>query len=175
MFSELIIEGPDQSGKTTLAKALAKRLGWEYVHMTKPPVDFNYLEGYLHECSRARVHDRFHLGAVVYGRNLGLHPTDGWTVSNFMLLRKLLNWMNVGTMLCYYSNQDDLRRTLKESPKEEMFPDKILAANIVYNRLAKFCDYTWDISHAGWPRLEDVLVGLEGAFGAREARRKNRV
>lgn len=39
-----IIEGPDGSGKTTLAKRLAAKTGWPYVHMSNPKTEEEMVE-----------------------------------------------------------------------------------------------------------------------------------
>lgn len=72
----LIIEGSDQTGKTTLCEALVKRAATHphshgfapfYSHMTKPPETWNYDVDYVLRAQPFAVQDRFHLGGIVYG------------------------------------------------------------------------------------------------------------
>lgn len=68
----VLLEGSDCTGKTTLARDLAKELNFEYVHEGKPPYD-----GYKYYLDRVQqikkqltkvngiVLDRFHLGEYV--------------------------------------------------------------------------------------------------------------
>lgn len=64
----IILEGCDKTGKTTLARALARMLGWPVVAFkqpkTTPPVD-EYFRAALQP--GRFIFDRFHLGQLVYG------------------------------------------------------------------------------------------------------------
>jgi thymidylate kinase len=56
----IVIEGPDKTGKTTLAKAIAEQLGYEYKHFSAPkgsPAD-EYID-FLLSLKRPTVCDRF--------------------------------------------------------------------------------------------------------------------
>jgi energy-coupling factor transporter ATP-binding protein EcfA2 len=69
----IILEGPDGSGKTTLAKLLAHQTGGRYVHEGPPPVDGCVLQYYADKllrylrADRPVILDRFYLGEHVYG------------------------------------------------------------------------------------------------------------
>jgi thymidylate kinase len=88
----VIIEGADKTGKTTLAKAIAGELGYEYVHFSTPkgpPAD-EYID-FLLALKRPTVCDRFHLGELVYGPLLrgkpGLTPLQLATIERVMRLQ----------------------------------------------------------------------------------------
>ena len=65
----VIIEGCDGTGKTTLAKKIAKKFKLKYLHESAPPKP-----GYEYYAEKALtlpnncVVDRFHLGECVYPR-----------------------------------------------------------------------------------------------------------
>jgi hypothetical protein len=89
----IVIEGADKTGKTTLAKAVAKQLGYEYVHFSAPkgpPAD-EYID-FLLALKKPTVCDRFHLGELVYGPMLrgkaGLTPLELVTIERVMRLRQ---------------------------------------------------------------------------------------
>lgn len=81
----VILEGPDGSGKTTLAKWLQHRYDLVYHHEGPPPAGVSVIDHYLELLETARdfdvVFDRMALGERVYGPilrgedRLGLH---GW-------------------------------------------------------------------------------------------------
>lgn len=80
----LIIEGADNVGKTTIAKRLAERLGYEYRHEGPPPVGVDVVRYYLERMHDDVVQDRFHWGEIVYGaltdRGTTLRPIDARTM-----------------------------------------------------------------------------------------------
>jgi len=76
----IAIEGPRNSGKTSLAKVIAEELGWELEHWSAPEVgwnsrrDFNRLEPAK---NNPKVWDRAWVGRHVYGHlrhHASLHP-----------------------------------------------------------------------------------------------------
>lgn len=65
----VVIEGPDGTGKTTLANALVERLGFEYDHCgppEKPALQF-YMDS-INRHDGDTVIDRLHVGSYVYGK-----------------------------------------------------------------------------------------------------------
>jgi thymidylate kinase len=62
----LVLEGPDQMGKTTIAKRLCQLGDWEYRHMTIRPAGWRFPEDYYELIQPGVVQDRFHLGAYAY-------------------------------------------------------------------------------------------------------------
>src|ERR1700675_809922 len=90
-----VIEGADKTGKTTLAKAIAKQLGYKYIHFSAPkgpPAD-EYID-FLLALKRPTVCDRFHLGELVYGPLLrgkaGLTPLQLATIERVMRLKQTI-------------------------------------------------------------------------------------
>lgn len=70
----LVIEGGDLVGKSTLVKRAVERLnarGWPHMpmHLTRPPEDFDYYQGYVDKMSLETVWDRFHLSCLAYRRH----------------------------------------------------------------------------------------------------------
>lgn len=65
----IIIEGPDNTGKTTLAQHLQETFVLDYLHCSKPKTNNPYLE-YMEladSIKKPTVIDRAHLGEYVYG------------------------------------------------------------------------------------------------------------
>lgn len=73
MNKVLILEGPDCSGKSTLAKQLATFNGFEYRHLGRPKPNEDVFRTYTLELWRALkspnpvVFDRLYLGETIYG------------------------------------------------------------------------------------------------------------
>lgn len=95
MNKVIILEGPDGSGKTTLANALRDRFGFDVLHEGPPPSDKEPLRYYaekLVKAFRAKkpvVFDRFHLGETVYGPLKRGRDTIG--VEGVELIQRLLS------------------------------------------------------------------------------------
>ena len=61
----IIIEGCDGTGKTTLCKKLAERYGWDIVHVTsKDPNDFDFYRQTMRKTNV--VFDRHFIGEMIY-------------------------------------------------------------------------------------------------------------
>lgn len=79
--NNIIVEGCDGTGKTTLCKLLAERYGWDTVHVTsKDPNDFDF---YRQTMRKTKViYDRHFLGELIYPRiynrkgNLNMHDAE---------------------------------------------------------------------------------------------------
>lgn len=105
----VIVEGPDGSGKTTLAAEIIKELADEpnhvtvYQHACKPERDARLeytepLEGYRPGTGVSFVLDRWHLGEMVYGP---LHRGGaGLTRSDFRDVEKFLDERGAVVVLC---------------------------------------------------------------------------
>lgn len=157
MAKSIILEGSDHTGKTTLANLIYKMTGWEIRHMTKPGSTFQYFEDYYAQHKHGVIYDRFHLGALIYGRILALHPTFGWNKEEFIALCERLTIRETPTVILYFSNDADLGSALELSPKEELFNRSvILAANRCYRDIPGLAYYTHDISIHGYPTERDV-------------------
>lgn len=90
----VVIEGPDGSGKTTLARRVAEAAGGEYRHAGPPErhplVEYTApLAGYRPGGGQTLVLDRWHLGELVYGPlyrgKCGLTPSQFAAVEDFLL------------------------------------------------------------------------------------------
>ncbi|MCH9665571.1 MAG: hypothetical protein K0U41_06940 [Gammaproteobacteria bacterium] len=66
----ILLEGPDRTGKTTLAKHLAEVFSLNYIHCSKPKTDDPFKEyiGLLDSIKEPTVLDRGHLGEYVYSK-----------------------------------------------------------------------------------------------------------
>lgn len=139
----LVIEGPDNVGKTTLAKRLCEVSGARYSHMSRPDPDFDFFYGYqdlLEQRGELTVQDRFHFGGVAYHENvLPLHKLEivsSWIRSQGGLI-----------VLVHATNIDAYVAHLRRNPKNEMFDeDRIVSAAIRFNHLAPFADICIDIT-----------------------------
>ena len=85
----IVIEGPDGTGKTTLAAEIVRRTGANYLHCgppDRPALDF-YL-GKLRSVKGPTVVDRLHVGSYVYGlafRNApDMSDFENWLIEGFL-------------------------------------------------------------------------------------------
>jgi hypothetical protein len=155
----IILEGSDGTGKTTAAHKLVGITGWKYEHMGVPPESWDYFYDYLDLVKPCTIYDRFHLGGLVYGNLLGLHPTK----YNETIVKRLchnLHWRKCRTAIIYASDSDWFKEHLVTNAKEELYKiEKILDANRIYKALAEsgeVCQIGWDISGGDFP-TEEVL------------------
>lgn len=143
----IIIEGIDMVGKTRLAKKLvtkmnaskycrSNRITMWYSHMTKPPEQWDCLNGYLDHINRWVVQDRFHYGRVVYSaadpKQALLHLSEKIKIIEGRLAM-------VGAVIIVITGTDDfLNHQWSISNRKEMYNlETILKANNIYQALGK--------------------------------------
>ncbi len=102
----ILLEGPDGTGKTTLAHDLAEKHGLEYLHFDipdKPPLDYWFET--LINVNKPMVIDRLHLSEDAYGPvfrdGSALTDNDRWVMEGWLWARKcglvmcLTTWENM--------------------------------------------------------------------------------
>lgn len=144
----LVIEGPDNVGKTTLAKRICSEVGAQYTHMSRPPLGFDFFGGYKDiirqnvpdRSAPLVVQDRFHFGGVAYHEN----------VLPMYRLQIVSSWVRaLGGLivLVHASNIDAYVAHLRRNPKNEMFDeDRLVSAAVRFNHLAPYADICIDIT-----------------------------
>jgi hypothetical protein len=101
----IVIEGPDCSGKTTLANQLCEMLSFEYRHEGPPPADTNlkdYYCGELAMLSEPTIIDRFALGERVYGPIL--RGKDRLGEEGLLKVQQVMLKLNVFQIICLPPN-----------------------------------------------------------------------
>lgn len=138
----VVLEGPDGSGKTTLARALQEKYGLDYRHEGPPPPEEDVLRRYmkilydammLNVVSRGIVLDRFALGERVYGpvvRGSDALGPEGWD-----LMQGYLRHAGAKQVLCLPSYESC--RAAWSSGREEMFKDESVLRQ-TYDSYVKF-------------------------------------
>lgn len=167
-MKHLILEGPDHIGKTTVAWHLYRKYDYRIHHMGVPTPDWDYEKDYLDRLPKlrvvTRVYDRFHLGALVYGRFLRLHSTNGWSWKTMTRIMQVISSANIPVVIMYTSNSNWLENLLRIKGKTEKFNVKqILGANEIYQMLAHariggrdFCQFAWDVKDGKYPEKETI-------------------
>tara|TARA_R100000152_G_C6728751_1_gene153713 strand:- start:335 stop:847 length:513 start_codon:yes stop_codon:yes gene_type:complete len=161
----LILEGADGVGKTTAALRVCELASVQRRHMSKPPEDFDHSTEYVERVFRG-VQDRYHLGALVYGRMLGLGTYPPAEVMR--QVQAYLRWQGC-LVVCLVAERPWLEERLLKSPKSEMYSNKlILDANDAYrsiaeasNRGEQYVDVVHNVSIKGWPTDGDIARWIE--------------
>ena len=154
----IIIEGCDGTGKTTLCRLLARKYGWDTVHVTsKDPNDFDFYKQTLRKTNV--VYDRHFLGELIYPKvydrkgNLNVYDAD-W-------FRKY----SLETKTCIIvltTDIDEIKRRLTERGELSFVYDKVEIINKQFiglaNRLMiKIFDTSID-------SFEDICKYIESCF-----------
>ena len=153
-----IIEGPDHVGKTTVAREILNLMVKDFPiadlhHTSKPGTDQITLwwREQLPSPPRPCVFDRLHLGALVYGKWLGLHDAPN---VNAKTVERFQAWMqdegHRPFVLLMTADERWLSQKLSSSPKDEMFDNaSILAANRHFKKCRSFADASFVCGNAG--------------------------
>lgn len=117
----IVIEGCDGTGKTTLCKKLAEKYGWDIVHVTsKDPNDFDFYKETLRKTNV--IFDRHFIGELiypeVYNRDPKLDYNDALWLKNYV---KKTNTC----VLILTTNIDEIKRRLEERGEEPFVFDKV--------------------------------------------------
>ena len=168
----VIIEGPDGSGKTTMAKYLEQHHGFRYVHNGPPPENEDPLVYYghmLYEASRAGqpiVFDRAHIGQAVYGPILRDDHRFGYEAVR--LCNRITNAYAMSVIIALPPYK--AAYTNWKNRKGELFQndDKF---NMVYDRFKDLKDlfayghYDYTRDGEKLPQLVDLLVAMQRTDG----------
>jgi thymidylate kinase len=162
----IIIEGADKTGKTTLAKAIAKRFGYHYYHSGPPkrrPAD-EYID-FLLDLKYSTVCDRFHLGELVYGPMF--RGTIGINEREFRVIEYMLKSMKA--ILIYASTDIKLaNKRLKVSKQQELVDNTMnMRAAMSFENVMKIKNSIPFINYDGSNKqnLDDILNKIGAIIG----------
>ena len=150
----IIIEGCDGTGKTTLCKKLAERYGWDIVHVTsKDPNDFDFYRQTMRK--RNAIFDRHFLGEMIYPKvysrkgNLKLSDIE-W-----------FRYYAVDTETCIIvltADIDEIKKRLTERGELPFVFDKVDAINEQFLELArKFMIQVFDTSIDSFEKICEYI------------------
>ena len=158
----IIIEGPDKSGKTTLAKEIASYFKYDYAHFGPPGKDPSreYAE-FLINLKRPTVCDRFYYGELVYGPLLRgksvITPLEKATIERLARLR--------GAILIKATTDLSVIEKRYDAMGDDMITrDQNSAAYYAFKHVLADAKLP-TITYAGTPvSLERVLFSMIGMF-----------
>lgn len=165
----LIVDGPDNVGKTTLCRRLVAELGarhggWMYRHFGPLPKTWEHPWDYERHVGTHVVMDRFHPSEVVYraalGEDLNLSPLGYSIVDSWV---RLAGGMVV---LLYSSNHDVFKRGYEDRPQGNDVKVNAVAS-LFFENMAGYRNFkteqndTYDVAVDAW-----YDVAVEGCYPA---------
>ena len=130
----IIIEGTDGVGKTTLAKNLASAYGYNYFHSSsKTPNDYQYHFSLLDSDDKV-VLDRFHIGELIYP--ILFDRDSKLTVESATMLSRMDDTLTI----ILYSSSDEfiINRIVERGDAEDM--KVVIAANKMFQMIGQFLE-----------------------------------
>lgn len=128
----VIIEGPDASGKTTLAKKIAAKYKMAYLHLDEnTPNDCRYHLSLLKE--KNTIYDRFHIDELVYPKIYNRPPKITFVEAN-TIFRKVRT--NGDLFIILYSSDINILKERLISRGEIDYLDEIEQQNILFIKYA---------------------------------------
>jgi thymidylate kinase len=124
MINNIIVEGADQQGKTTVCNMIAEFTGWPIKHFGPPSDDFNFHSDYL--LDKHVIADRNFLSEMVYSH---FRDTESRVVRPELLQDKMISQ---GYLLILCDRQGDFVHQARE---EKFTRTEIYRARRMYRRL----------------------------------------
>lgn len=154
IIKNIIVEGCDGTGKTTLCKRLAERYGFDVVHVTsKDPNDFDFYRQTMRKSNV--VYDRHFLGELIYPKvydrkgNLSLH--DAKWFRHYAFETKTC-------IIVLTTDIDEIKRRLTERGELPFVFDKVESINKQFLFLAdKLMIKTFDTSVDSFENICDYI------------------
>lgn len=151
----IILEGPDAAGKTTLANKLSKKYNMNVIHSTsKTRNDLSYHLDLLDYCQNT-VFDRFHVGEMVYPE---IYNRSGkLSLDDFLDINQRIIDNHDILIIFYASNIDTLKERLIErgelnylseiEQQNNLFKKYAYIVNVYDDMLLKFVDVSMPNSY----------------------------
>lgn len=161
----IILEGPDGTGKTTLAKCLSDTYGFRYVH-TGPPKDDNALEAYgrtLYDARREAgdvVIDRLHVGERIYGPIL--RSSDKLEREGEVLIHRLTSAYGARLIFCLPPYETAFENWRKRHEEDNELVTKAATYKAIYHAYANLRQDIFYSSALWWDyTMMDVKTSAE--------------
>ena len=160
MINKIIIEGPNNTGKSSLIKMLKNRLGWEVEHCTQdtPMSEYDLFKSLSNK--HKMIFDRHGIGEMVYpeiyGRKQQIERHD---------LRRLYEYFDKNTLIIFvFADLDFMIKAHKE--KCETFDKNFVYKEInlfhrEYEYLTDWCENVFAVKHSwgeGYGREVEQII-----------------
>ena len=166
MPRNIILEGPDGAGKTTLAQTLNKAGYGPIVHLGPPDKFTPPLEEYLnalHRYKNVAIFDRLHLGERIYGKIL--RKNDRLGIAGQRMLERVMLSMDVRVILClppWEVAHDNWIKRAREG--KELTVDPVQYAEIYHGYAAMYHETalpTWQYDYTQTTAIDTLIDMLE--------------
>jgi hypothetical protein len=169
--SRIILEGSDGLGKTVAANRLIELIGSKVSpgHLTRKDVTNITQDFFPLVLPLAPVWDRFHLGSLIYGNRLRLHPTCCPSRQDELRLCRTISSLAV-VVVMFSSDTDSYRASAIRLGEERNELDSVglrVAANGEYWKLmsdpelSNYIHVFYDVARQGYPNDDTLLSWLE--------------